>query len=346
MYKKILVPLDGSALSHAVLPCVRAVAKCSNASAVLLRIIPEIGMRVGGAATATQPGERSPLSFAPEVAEYELAARAYLNGMAAELSAAGIAVQTRTATGPVAEGILDAADEEGADLIAMSTHGRGGLSRFLLGSIASRIIHYAKVPVLLVRATAEEKSPAEFVHRSILVPLDGSEFSRAVLPHVRDVAICSRAKVILLQAIAEPELAASEAHWMLTFGGLASIGETPGKGASHPGAAPPSQQEWGESIRAELDRQMEHAMEAAQANLNAAAADLGASGIPVETAIRVGQPAEAILDAARFDDVDMIAMTTHGRSGIQRFLLGSVADRVVRHAHVPVLLVRSGFNKQ
>jgi len=60
MYKKILVPLDGSALSRAVLPCVRAVAKCSGASAVLLRIIPEIGMRVGGVAAAAQPTEQSP----------------------------------------------------------------------------------------------------------------------------------------------------------------------------------------------------------------------------------------------------------------------------------------------
>ena len=345
MYKKILVPLDGSALSHAVLPCVRAVARCSNASAVLLRVVPEIGMRIGGA--AAQPGEQpSPAPLAPEVTEYELAARAYLNGLADELSAAGIAVQTRTAAGPVSQGILDAADEEGADLIAMSTHGRGGLRRFLLGSIASRIVHYAKTPVLLVRATAEEQLPAEFVCRRVMVPLDGSEFSRAVLPHVRDIAICTGAKVTLLQAIPEPELAASEAHWMLTFGGLASIGEVPVRGASSPGAALPSQQEWSESIRAKLARQMEHATEAAQASLNAAAADLSAAGVPVETAVRVGQPAEVILDAARFDDVDMIAMTTHGRSGIQRFLLGSVADQVVRHAHVPVLLVRSKFNSR
>lgn len=87
-------------------------------------------------------------------------------------------------------------------------------------------------------------------------------------------------------------------------------------------------------------------MEAAQANLNAAAADLRASGIPVETMIQAGQPAETILDVARSNDVDMIAMTTHGRSGIQRFLLGNVADRVVRHAHVPVLLVRSEFDNR
>jgi len=313
---------------------------------VLLRIIPEIGMRVGGVAATAQPMEQSSLFFPPEVAEYEFAARAYLDGVAAELSAAGIAVQTRIATGSVAEGILDVADEEGADLIAMSTHGRGGLSRFLLGSIASRIVHYAKVPVLLVRATAEEKLPAEFTYRKILVPLDGSEFSRAVLPHVRDVAVCTGATVTLLQAIPEPELDASEAHWILTFGGPASIGEVPGEGGLRPGMAPPSRREWAESIRAELARRVERAMEAAQANLNAAAADLRASGIPVETMIQAGQPAETILDVARSDDVDMIAMTTHGRSGIQRFLLGSVADRVVRHAHVPVLLVRSEFDNR
>lgn len=346
MYKKILVPLDGSALSSAVLPRVRPIAECAGAQVVLLRVVPEIGMRIGvpappaDAQLAEQPGA-PPLQAVPlEIAQYESAARAYLNHVAAELSAAGIATRTRVVTGPVTDGILDVANEEGVDLIAMSTHGRGGLGRFLLGSIAGQVVHYAKAPVLLVRATADEQAPAACSYRKILVPLDGSAFSHAVLPHARQVATCLGAQVILLQAIPEPEPEASEAHWMLTFGGPASIGEVPGEGGLRPGMDPSAQNQWAESIRAELVRRTEREMEAAQSNLNAAASVFKSAGLPVETMIQVGRPAEVILDAATANAADMIAMATHGRSGIQRLLLGSVADRIVRHAHVPVLLVR------
>ncbi|MFC1465195.1 MAG: universal stress protein [Candidatus Brachytrichaceae bacterium NZ_4S206] len=345
MYRKILVPLDGSALSAAVLPRVRPIARCAGAHVVLLRVIPEIGMRVGAplppadAQFAEQPD--APLETVPrEIAHYESAARAYLNQVAAEFATAGIATHTRVVTGPITEGILDVASEEGVDLIAMSTHGRGGLGRFLLGSIAGQIVHYAKMPVLLVRATADEQPPAECSYRKLLVPLDGSDFSHTVLPHACEVAACVGAQVILLQAIPEPEPETSEAHWMLTFGGPASIGEVPGEGGLRPGMDLSAQRRWAESIRAELVRRAEHEMEAAQSNLDAAASVFKLANVPVETMIQVGRPAEVILDAATANEVDMIAMATHGRSGIQRLLLGSVADRIVRHARVPVLLVR------
>lgn len=345
MYRKILVPLDGSALSSAVLPRVRPIARCADARVVLLHVVPEIGMRIGvpappaDAQPATPPN--TPIESVPlEIAHYESAAHAYLNQVVTEFATADIATRVRVVTGPITAGILDVASEEDVDLIAMSTHGRGGLGRFLLGSIAGQVVHYAKTPVLLVRATADKQPPAECSYRKILVPLDGSEFSHAVLPHARQVAACLGAQVILLQAIPEPEPEASEAHWMLTFGGPASIGEVPGEGGLRPGMDPSAQRRWAESIRAELVRRAEHEMEAAQSNLNAAASVFKSANVPVETMIQLGRPAEVILDAAVANAVDMIAMATHGRSGIQRLLLGSVADRIVRHAHAPVLLVR------
>lgn len=345
MYRKVLVPLDGSTLSSAVLPRVRPLAQACGARVVLMRVVPEIGMRIG----APQPPSDAPLAAHPEapletipleIAHYEAVAREYLDRIAADLSAMGVATRTRVVTGPVVEGILDMANEEDADLIAMSTHGRGGLGRFLLGSVAGQVVHYAKVPVLLVRATADEQAPAAYSCRKILVPLDGSDFSRAVLPHAREVAACVGAQVILLQTIPEPEPAASEAHWMLTFGGPASIGEVPGEGGLRPGMDPSARRQWAESMRAELVRRTEREMEAAQSNLNAAASVFKSAGVTVETMVQLGRPAEVILDVAAANAVDMIAMATHGRSGIQRLLLGSVADRIVRHAHAPVLLVR------
>jgi nucleotide-binding universal stress UspA family protein len=93
-------------------------------------------------------------------------------------------------------------------------------------------------------------------------------------------------------------------------------------------------------------KQIERETETAQSNLNTAAAVLTAAGIHVETEVQAGRPAEIILDVANSSGTDMVAMATHGRGGIRRFLMGSVADRVAWHTHVPVLLVRPGHSRR
>jgi len=342
MFRKVLVPLDGSALSSSVLPHVRALAACCGSEIVLLRIIPEIGMRIVTPAVVAQTVEQTVASLPPilpdDLTIYEASARSQLEAVVAELATLGLRAKARLGTGPVTAGILDAATEESADLIAMSTHGRGGLSRFLLGSIASQVVQQANIPVLLVRAKAETAPADACAYRRILVPLDGSEFSRQVLPYVKALAVCSKAEVLLLQAVPEPEIAHSEAYWAPTFGGPGSIGEVPRWAAD----VPPSEwQTWVESMRAELSRQMAEAKAAAQDSLADTAQALNAAGVSSKVLVQFGAPAEVILDMAQANQVDLIAMTTHGRSGLQRLLLGSIADKVARHADVPVLLVRS-----
>lgn len=143
--------------------------------------------------------------------------------------------------------------------------------------------------------------------KKILVPLDGSTFSKAVLPHVLALAKCSNAQVILLRAIPLPIQPPVMAH-------------------SLPVPTP---------VHLPLD---EHAH--AEGYLQRVIADDLPSDLDARYEIRVGNTAEAILEYAAGNAVDLIAMTTHGRSGILRLMLGSVAEQIVRRSHLPVLLVR------
>lgn len=143
MYQRILVPLDGSELAEAALVHARGLAGQFQSEIDLLRVLV------------------SPYTIAaPDLilAGYDIgqeglqkAAEEYLNAVAAELQAEGLSVAARTASGPVAEAILDYAADNGVDLVVMSTHGRGGISRWVYGSVADRVLQAATCPVLLVR---------------------------------------------------------------------------------------------------------------------------------------------------------------------------------------------------
>jgi nucleotide-binding universal stress UspA family protein len=146
MYKKILVPLDGSDLAEAVVPHARAVAQSLGAEIVLLRVlvahIPDHPPTMG---------QFFPDAIAREEELAQQHIQEYLERVAMPLQASGIRVSCKIRAGRVADAILDIADESGVDLIAMSTHGRSGLSRWLIGSVANKVVHGTKVPVLIVR---------------------------------------------------------------------------------------------------------------------------------------------------------------------------------------------------
>ncbi len=141
MYKKILVPLDGSPLAEAVLPHAQALANAEGAEIVLLRV-------------AVTPNEgvfiHNPVLAQNIIDEIEDEAKNYMNIEVAKLQKKGIKVSGITRDGFVPDTILDVAEETHADMIAMSTHGRTGVSRWLLGSVADRIVHYSSVPVMLI----------------------------------------------------------------------------------------------------------------------------------------------------------------------------------------------------
>ncbi len=142
MYRKILVPLDGSEFAEAALSHARTLACCTGAEIVLLRV-------------AIQPryeySSSDPMIFRPAERELISESTDYLEHVAADLREAGFQVSAETCTGPVAETILDYAQGIEADLIVMSTHGRSGLTRWFIGSVADKVVRGAKLPVLLAR---------------------------------------------------------------------------------------------------------------------------------------------------------------------------------------------------
>jgi nucleotide-binding universal stress UspA family protein len=278
---RILVPLDGSRLSEAAVPLAKALARDHEADVILLRAL------------------RARPSAEAEV-EAQKEAEAYLATMAERLRARGLPrVSWKVWYDDPARGIADAARYNRADLIVMSTHGRGGVSRLLMGSVAESLVRQTAVPVLLVRG---ELAPPPRALGRILVPLDGSELGEAVLPVVERLAGPFDFAVDLLRVV-EPLPGAAMA-------------EVP--------------------IRVEeLDRV---AIAEGERYLDKVAGALEGKGLRVRCQVEKGLPVEVIHRHAREAGIGLIAMSTHGRSGLGRLVLGSVAELVLRSAEVPVLL--------
>jgi nucleotide-binding universal stress UspA family protein len=143
MYKKILVPLDGSKTAEGVLPHAKALAYSEKAEMVLLNVV---------ANPAVEFAFSDPSIAAQTVAEEEEQGRKYMAEIEAQLRADGYQVSTLIKGGSAANVILKTAEEVGADIIAMSTHGRTGPAHWIIGSVAERVVHHSKIPVMLIRS--------------------------------------------------------------------------------------------------------------------------------------------------------------------------------------------------
>ncbi len=347
MYQRILVPLDRSTIASDVLPHVRELVRCTHAQVSLLQVTPApvysnetvdantprwTGTPVRTLNSVSWQLMSNPSRRSEQIEHQVEAAQHHLDAVADELAQSGIQARTLVKPDAVAQTILDTADSERADLIVMTTRSQSGVGRFLMGSIADRVVHDTRLPVLLIRAkpasdwTNQDVAPA---YKRLLVPLDGSALSYVVLDEVRELALCADAEVLLLRVI--PELNT----WVVGEVAFGLTNRLVDLDVVAPQAEGPV--EPGDTL---IARRAEHARETAQQSLDAAAADLKRAGVRVETLLQVGQPAETILEVAANCHADMIALTTHGRSGVTRFLMGGVARRIVEHADVPVLLVR------
>lgn len=192
MFKRLLVPLDGSHLAEAVLPIVRRLGSFGDSSVTLLHVL-ERG------APSEVHGDRH--------LRAELEARAYLDEIAARLQADGIAVEYHFHNAPegdVAHSIASHAEEEHADLIVLCTHGGGRVRERLFGSIAQRVLHRGTIPVLLARPVMDRDVPA-FAPRTILVPLDGTAAAEAALDTAGDLADALHAGLHLVMVVASED---------------------------------------------------------------------------------------------------------------------------------------------
>lgn len=303
MHPSIVVPLDGSPFGKRALPAALALARRDGAPVHIVHVHERpLDETPGGYAGMGQ-------GYDPRLyEELRQAMRTDLIALAARL--------TRETSLPVDAEFLDGAvvptlgqylDDRRPALAVMMSHGSGGLKRAWLGSVADGLIRHASVPLLLLRSGAEwPGNLTEPLFRSVLVPLDGSTLAEAVLDHVVNLGTSSATVFTLLTVVVAPSL------------------------ADFPAYATESS-----SVRSDIARQRDVAL----AHLNRVAERLRQQGARVEPRV-VEHPraAEGILNEAEAHQADMIALATHGRGGAARFFLGSVADKVVRGAEVPVLV--------
>jgi nucleotide-binding universal stress UspA family protein len=310
MFRTLLVPLDGSPLSETALPLAAAVARRAGAVLHLVHVAHPSATPIFVEGLPVIDEQLHSLG--------ECHDRAYLELVAERLRREGPLEIVTTTLGqlspgdeapPVATQLANHAVAVCADLLVMTTHGWGGVTRFWLGSVAEALVRLCPTPVLLLRSSDEEVGTAPATHlRNILVPLDGSARSEAILAPALTLGRLFDASYTLLHVVVPAAL----------------------------GPATP--------LTAATDFDPERTVrEQAEAReqLAIVARRLAAQGAAVETEVVVAnQVAPAILGRCRHKDHDLIAMTTAGRSGVQRLLVGSVADKVLRGSAVPLLLHR------
>jgi len=229
-------------------------------------------------------------------------ARSYLAAVAVEWANSGVPIVPASETGSIAESIITYAQEQAIHLIVISSHGRSGLSRWVYGSITEKVLRQACCAILVIREQVEE---VRGVFRKIMVCLDGSPLAEKVLDPALTLAQCGQAEVILLRAV-------QPANLLLDL-------ETPGY----------VQENLTAIERGDAETYLQHLLERLP--------DIGSA---VTTRTVIGPPADAIIDEAAAQGVDLIAMSSHGRSGLSRWVYGSVTEKVLRGAKCATLIVR------
>lgn len=301
MYSLILVPLDGSSFAELALPTAVTLATRHDARLHLTAVHTLL----------TRPLEmQGAPTYDPtydndrrrELDAYMARTAARVGGeLGRELSWSVVADTPSTA-----QAISNEAARVGSGLIVLTTHGRGGFSRAWLGSVTSELLRDSAVPTLVVRPDGEAAPP--FSLRQILVPLDGSELAAAALEPAVALADPFDASFLIVQVV--------------------RTGES---------LLPYDQTFW----TAAEEQAMEEQRVAAQADVDRVVDGMRGRGLKVDGLVVLEpDPARTILRVAAERGVDLVAMSTHGRGGMARLLMGSVTDKVIRGAEHPVLVVR------
>jgi nucleotide-binding universal stress UspA family protein len=306
MASRILVPLDGSRLAEQALSCAAMLGQGLPSELVLFR------------AVSVPSDDREVLAKAGVetealLAQLETEAQVYLVGLVEQLVAQGLNVRHVVERGPAAEAILDYSGQADIHQIVMATHGYSGIKRWTHGSVAERVLQSSSVPVLLVRAQEKDEAAGwekPMQCRRILVPLDGSKMAEQVLPIATMVAQALDADLVLFQVPIVHAYGWLTDEWFLPVQGVLATAE-----------------------------------QDAEAYLTAVGRGLQEQNVRVTAATMIGPVAASIIEYAEANQVDLIAMCTHGRTGLARWALGSVADHVLRAGSSPILLVRASMGK-
>jgi nucleotide-binding universal stress UspA family protein len=302
-FQSILVPLDGSPLAEQIIPLALEIANAARSKVRLVLV------------HQSPPPPMDPQS-AQLYVSIDLATRKverdYLTALRLRLrKSSGLQISAVTIDGPAGPTLAKYVKEIGADLLVMSTHGRGGLRGAWLGSVADYVIRSLNIPVIVVRSQEGMSAlPRLSKIREIMVPLDGSPLAEAALAPASDIAELFGAELLLVQVV-----------WPVSAGNLLPVPFPSGYDNEIVGVQRKETQEY----------------------LDGLVNDLQERGVSVRSTVVAGHNvAEALLDMAHPQRIDLVAIATHGRGGVQRLLLGSVADKLIRGAGPPVLVVRPG----
>jgi nucleotide-binding universal stress UspA family protein len=297
MKRSVVVPLDGSDFSEAALPMGRLLAQLTGAELHLVHVMQT------PAVSALHPEDR--LSFETQL---QRQAFLYVDELAAAERAKGsvpVACELLAGERGVAPALCEYAVRARARWIVLTTHGVGGVSRLVMGSVAEALSRMARTPLMLLRPwdVTGSLAPAERRFKWILVPLDGSPEAEAALAPASELARATGAALSLVQIVP-------------------SVGEADSRiGRAAGGATRPDTE--------------------AALYLERLAERLGKEGVEAQSWVVANvDPAAGILTAAVERSADLIVMATHGRGGIERVILGSVADDVLRKTTLPLALVR------
>ena len=297
MFGKILVPLDGSELAERALEPAYALSRQAEGSLILLRgvapekiLVPD--MHLFGGYGVIWPDQ----SLAKCMEE----AQAYLETIRKTKAESNVTVRAQALDTDPAEAIVDIAAEEGVDLIVLSSHGYSGLTRWVLGSVAEKVLSIAPCPVLVLRSAMPI--------RKVLVTLDGSPLSEHALAPGLAAAAGLGAEAAVLRVI-EP---VGKKEIMYLDGVERGLGQ----------------------------RLVDEIRDESQNYLRDALAKEQWPGLTVKAVVVPGAPAETILNYAETHDIDLIAMSTHGRTGLKRWAYGSVTGKVLRGFGGSMLITR------
>jgi nucleotide-binding universal stress UspA family protein len=299
MFTDILIPLDGSKAAEKVLPYARFMAEALSIPIELLGIIDV-------AAMASHVASESAKRLDTIIAEGERRGRLYLEKIAGEFPE--FDVRMTVGRGRSAETIIEKAAANAGTLITMATHGGSGIKRWLLGSVAEKVLRGTVNALLLVRANGQAEPKQKPVVQSVTVPLDGSQLAASVLPTVTAIAKSMNLEIVLFRAYELPASAYYGSEDYL-----------------------PNYEELKDNLRKEV-----------QSYLGKEIETLKSQGVEKASFfVTEGSGPDEIISYTRRRPDTLIAMCTHGRSGMKRWVLGSVTEKVVRHSGDPVLVLRA-----
>ena len=305
MYKKILVPLDGSELAEKVLPYAIQLTSRFQAETILLHVF-------GAGESQSFDMSKAYIEHTTEMFSGQL--QKIIPRSKLSTGKVPILIKSEVIAGDVASSILKYAEESKIDLIIMSKHGHSGIGHWLMGSIAHKVFSVSRIPILIIHPANTDNIEQSGWPRNVLVPLDGSKMSETVLSHVDDLFNQGQ------------------------FGGevtLVKVCESPDLIADYPVAI--MQLSWDEHVK----RAKSAAKESSLVYLREKQKQLEAKGIKVNIEVVLGENTiPAITRYIREHPFDLVAMTTHGHSRISVWPYGHVADRIIQVNIKPLLLIR------